>query len=136
MARADRIPYLPRQRLVTIDVTLNGVSGFVLLVDTGAERTMISSRAASRLGLDLTRPLRLEPLAGVGQSPPVPVVLLDRMKVGGTEASRIAASVYDLPPLFHVDGLLGMNFLGRYRVSFEPGTRTLVLRVPPSHRTP
>jgi hypothetical protein len=47
---------------------------------------------------------------------------------------RIAASVYDLPALFRADGLLGMSFLGRFRVTFEFDTRALVLRRPPSAR--
>ncbi|MGH2350391.1 MAG: aspartyl protease family protein [Chloroflexota bacterium] len=59
MSRADRIPFLPHRALVAVPVTLNGLLQFALVADSGAERMVISRRAAARLGLDLQRPLRL-----------------------------------------------------------------------------
>jgi clan AA aspartic protease (TIGR02281 family) len=132
--RADRVPFLPGHSMVAVRTSLNGVGGFALLVDTGAALTMISRQAAARLGIDTTRPLRTQPLAGVGNTSAVPFVRLDRVQVGASLGTGIEASVFDLPPLFRVDGVIGLNFLRRFRVTVEFDTRTLVLREPPVRR--
>ncbi len=134
MPRADRVPFLPGRALATVPVEINGVREFLLIVDSGAERTLISPLTASRLGIDLSRPVRLEPLVGVGRTPPAPVVRLHRVQVGATRVTGLEASVFDLPSYFRADGLLGLNFLRRFRVTFEFDTRTLVLREPPPRR--
>jgi clan AA aspartic protease (TIGR02281 family) len=128
VARADRVPFLTRRHLYAVHATVNRNFELALIVDSGAERMIISQPAAARLGLDLNRPLRLEPLAGVGRTRPMPVVRLDRVQVGSSSVDNLIASVYDLPPLFQADGLLGLDFLRRFRVTFECDTRTLVLR--------
>jgi predicted aspartyl protease len=128
MPRADRVPFLLGRPLAAVRATLNELNSFVLVADTGAERTVISQSVARRLGIDLSRPLRLQPLAGVGQSPPVPVVRLERVRVGASAVAGLEASVFDLPPVIRADGLLGLDFLSRFRVTFEFDTRLLVLR--------
>jgi predicted aspartyl protease len=130
MPRADRVPLLPGRRFAVVRATLNDLDDVVLIVDTGAERTLISRRTAVRLGLDLARPLRLQPLAGIGQSPPAPVVRLDRLRVGATAVDGLEISVYDLPAIVRAEGLLGLDFLRRFRVTLAFDTGVLVLRQP------
>lgn len=132
MPRADRVPILPGRSLITVPATLNDSDDLALIADTGAQRMVISRAVAIRLGLDLLRPLRLQPLVGVGRSPPVPVVRLDRVQVGASTLSRVEASVFDLPPFFRADGLLGLNFLRRFRVTFAFDAGILILREPPT----
>jgi predicted aspartyl protease len=129
MPRADRVPFLPRHRLVAVEAVLNEQVSVTLVADPGAQQTLISPRVAQRL--NLARPIRMQPLVGVGQSPPVPVVRLDRLRVGASAVGGLAVCVYELPALLAADGLLGLDFLRRYRVTFEFDTDTLVLRVPP-----
>src|SRR5947207_3209170 len=131
MAGADRIAFQPGSRLGIVRATLNRTREARLLVDSGAERTTISVALARSLGIDLTHPLRRAPLYGVGQTTPIPIVRVTHVRVGASEASGLEVSVYDLPPLFQVDGLLGVDFLRRFRVTFEFDTGTLVLREPP-----
>lgn len=130
MPRADRVRFLPGRRLVAVRASLNELADFDLIADSGAERLVISRRAAERLGLHLDRPLRWERLAGIGQSPPVPVVRLDRVRVGASAVDHLEASVYDLPPVIRADGLLGLNFLRRFRVTFAFDAGLLILREP------
>ena len=132
MARGDRIPFLASRTLVTVPVVLNGVEEVPLIVDSGAERMVISTGAAALLGFDLSAPVRREPLIGVGQSVAVPVVRLSQVQVGTSIVTGLLASVYDLAPVFRAEGLLGLNVLRRFRVTFEFDTRTLVLRSPPA----
>ncbi|MGH2354322.1 MAG: aspartyl protease family protein [Chloroflexota bacterium] len=58
MARGDRVPLLPTRGVVLVRASLNGQSGFDLIVDSGASQMVISRSAASRLGIDLSKPLR------------------------------------------------------------------------------
>lgn len=92
---------------------------------------MISRGLAALLDLDLTRPLRNNPLVGIGQTNSMPVVRLDQVQVEGSAVPNLLTSAFDLPPLFRADGLLGLNFLSHFRVTLEFDTRTLVLRPPP-----
>jgi predicted aspartyl protease len=132
MAAADRISFLAGRTLVTVPALLNRNLACELVVDSGAERMMISPRIAFILALDLRNPLRFEPLAGVGRTPPVPVVRLDEVRVGASRVQNLLASVLDLPTFFRADGLIGLNFLRRFRVTFEFDRRMLVLREPPT----
>src|SRR6266542_1477630 len=134
MATADRVPFLSGYPLVAVRASLNGAVGARLLVDTGAQGLVISRNIAALLGLNLSQPLRTQPLVGVGQTVAVPVVLLNRVQVGSSVAANLTAAVYDLPPFFHADGLLGLHFLNRFRATFEFDTRTLVLRPFPARR--
>ncbi len=130
MPRADRVPFLPGRALIAVRTALNDLDDVVLIADTGAERTVISRDMAIGLGLDLRRPLRLQPLHGIGRSPPMPVVWLDRVQVGASTVSGLEASVYNLPALFGADGLLGLDFLRRFRVTFAFDSHVLILREP------
>ena len=98
------------------------------MVDSGAERMMISHNAATRLGIDYAHPVRRDPIVGVGGALSVPVVRLDRVRIGGAVVPNLLASVYDLPPLFRADGVIGLNYLRRFRVTLEFDTRELILR--------
>jgi predicted aspartyl protease len=128
MPRADRVPFVLRARLIAVRATLDELANVLLIVDTGAQRTIISRGVAQSLGLD--SPLRLQALIGVGQSPPVPVVRLDRLRVGASTVLGLEVSVYDLPPVIASDGLLGLDFLRRFRVTFAFESGALILREP------
>ena len=131
MARADRVPLLPGQPpFAFVRAMLNEAVDVVLVVDTGAVRTLISRGVAALLGLDLARPLRFRSLSGVGRSPPVPVVRLNRLRVGGSAVADLEIVVYDLPATLRVDGVLGLDFLRRFRVTFAFDIGELVLRQP------
>jgi predicted aspartyl protease len=128
MARADRAPFLSGRRLITVRAHLNNQLDIDLIVDSGAERSVISRDAVQRLNLG--PPLRTQTLVGVGRSPPVPVVRLDRLQVGASAVTGLEAFVYDLPALLAADGLLGLDFLRRFRVTFDFDAGVLILREP------
>lgn len=136
MPAGDRVPFQQSRGLVVMRVTLNHQVNATLIADSGAAQMVISRSIVSQLGVDIARPLRMQSLVGVGQSPPVPVVRLDQVQVGTSAAAGLEASVFDLPAWLGADGLLGLNFLRHFRVTFEFDTRTLVLRPPPNRRAP
>ena len=129
MAEATRIPFIVGHKLVVVSVVLNRTRAFRFIVDTGAQRTVVSHDVAETLGLDLARPLRFEAIVTAErQTPPAPVVRLESVQVGGMRLRDLEASVFNLPPTLRADGLLGLNFLSRFRATFEFDRSTLILR--------
>lgn len=89
---------------------------------------MLSRRAAEEMGLDLTGTERKQRIASVHQVTQAPVLRLASLRVGSRRVSDIEVLVLSLPPDLRVDGLLGVNFLGQFRTTFEFNRETLVLR--------
>jgi predicted aspartyl protease len=128
MPRADRVPFLAGRRLLTIRARLDDQLVVDLVVDSGAERSVISRDAAQSLGLG--PPLRTQILVGVGRSPSVPVMRLGQLRVGTNMTRGLEVFVYDLPALLAADGLLGLDFLRRFRLTFDFEAGVLILREP------
>jgi len=80
------------------------------------------------MGLDLNHGIRYTPIASVHKVAQAPVVWIDSVQVGGQSVCRIEGLVVFLPPELRFDGLLGVNFLSRFRPTFEFDQCTLVLR--------
>jgi len=97
------------------------------LADTGAAITMLSRQVADELGLDLSHPLRRERIASVHRMAWAPVVRLDSLQVGSQRVTDIEVLVLSFPTDLRVDGLLGVNFLERFRPTFEFDRSTLIL---------
>jgi len=57
-----------------------------------------------------------------------PVVMLREVRVGTFWVNNLESIVLEFPPKLRIDGLLGVNFLERFRPTFEFDTATLVLR--------
>jgi hypothetical protein len=55
---------------------------------------------------------------------------LDRLRLGGSTVRGLEVFVYDLPPLLAADGLVGLDFLRRFRVTFDFEAGVLILREP------
>ncbi len=129
MPEATRIPFITGRQLILVSVVLNRTKAFRFIVDTGAQRTIISHDVADTLEMDIANPLRFEAIVTAErQTAPAPVVRLDSVQLGGIRVRGLEASVFDLPPTLRADGLLGLNFLRRFRVTFEFDRSILVLR--------
>ena len=129
MASATRIPFISGHQLVLVPVVLNRTKAFRFIVDTGAQRIIISRVVAATLGLNVSHPIRAEAIVTAErQTPPVPVVRLDSVQIGGIRLPHLEASVFDLPSALRADGLLGLNFLRGFRVTFEFDRSSLILR--------
>lgn len=118
------VPIQMAGRSVIVPVTLNGTLSAALLLDTGASMTMISHRVANSLSL-LTS--RSGVLAGIGGTIRAKIARIDSVKVGAAEVTDLSVSIHDLSRNPTIDGLLGMDFLGRFQVSVDPAKQLLVL---------
>lgn len=135
MPETTRVPFITEHQLILVPVVLNHTKAFRFIVDTGAQRIIISRYVAETLGLHILRPMRLEVIVTAERrTPPAPVVRLDSVQVGAVRSSDLEAVVFDLPPTLRADGLLGLNFLRQFRVTFEFDRSTLILRPQTSRR--
>lgn len=117
---------LPRDaagRLV-VGARLNGAP-LSLLVDTGADRTVISPSAMARAGFGAERGTAVN-VVGVAGSASARLVTLPTLDVGGVRIGPLAVIVHALPTE-GVDGLLGRDILDRFTLVLEGGSGAAVL---------
>ncbi len=125
---AYRIPFLPGHRMAVVEVRFGKELTADLLVDTGAQQTVVVPRLARRLEMDLDSPVGRIDLQGVGGRQVAPVCRLERLAIGAIILPHHEVVVAEVPSVMRVQGLLGLDVLRRFRVTFEFDTRTLVLR--------
>ena len=110
---------------VTVPVHINGAGPFEFVLDTGANRTVISAELAAKLALPDAGPAEVHGIAGVEPAPTVMVAQL--------EAASLTAKGLRLPALLQdrlgADGLLGVDVLRHRRVliDFRAGRVTIGL---------
>jgi predicted aspartyl protease len=97
-------------------VALNGI-GLRLMVDTGADRTVISHGAAARAGLavDGGRPVRV---LGVTGSAMASELVVAQLEVAGTRVGPLRVIVLDTPGE-SLDGLLGRDVLDYFTLTVD-----------------
>lgn len=114
--------------VLVVSCLLNDVYRAELLVDTGAAFTILPPKVLEEMKVDLSRPFRYERIASVHQTARIPVIRLDSLQIGSQRATHLDVLVLALPSGLQIDGLLGVNFLGKYRMTVEFDHHTLVLR--------
>jgi predicted aspartyl protease len=129
----DRLPVLPA-----------GINGkwVQLVVDSGAERTTISSAAADRLGLPHDPRYKVQ-LVGIGGATTSTDVTIDRLVLGGVHfpVERVAVGAFNLQNErgLNADGLLGADILLAYDIDIDVSHGMLTLyrsRICPNMRPP
>jgi predicted aspartyl protease len=107
-----------------VPVTFNNSVTANLMVDTGASRTMVSKRVA--------RDLRLSSMGsgtgyGVGGRVTVSIARVESVKVGEVEIQNMPVSIHDFSPDPSYEGLLGVDFIGRFHMSLDSAKQVMVL---------
>ena len=105
-----------------VDVVLNGRVKAKLLVDTGAEVTMISSELAKRLSLNPNNTWFTR-IGGIGGSALAFLSKVRSIAVGDATVSDVDVFVYDTG----MDGILGMTFLGEFEFNINVAEKKLIL---------
>ena len=121
---AIMVPVLLVGRSAIVPVTLNQTQRGNLMLDTGATITVISQRLAALLAL---RPARRGAVQTVGGIISVAVAQLGSIRVGEAEVVDLPVLVHDFSRDPRIEGLLGMDFLGRYQVGLDAQKQLLVL---------
>ncbi|MEO6214674.1 MAG: retroviral-like aspartic protease family protein [Sphingomonas sp.] len=109
---------------MTVPVTIGSAGPYQFIIDTGAERTVISRELAATLGLSPGREVRLTAMTGTSN---VGTVVIPSLTV-----SSIASKPIEAPALFSANlgapGMLGIDTLSGHSLSidFETNRMTLV----------
>jgi hypothetical protein len=109
------ISYAPGQRIM-VDVRINGAGSARLVLDTGADRTIINPRALRSAGVSLTT-VATGQIVGVTGSDRMPFVIVDSLDVGDARLAQMPVGVYEVAEAD--DGLLGRDFLDRFHVTID-----------------
>jgi hypothetical protein len=124
-----RVPIRIVQNITLVQVTLNRVHLVTLIVDTGAQSTIISPAIARRLGLTVPPegPRRQVSVVG-GSKLDVPFVKLSVLRVGDAIIEGMEVGVFDVAPTARgIHGLLGADFLHQFRFTLDGNERWMHL---------
>lgn len=101
--------------LLTVGVMLDGKGPFRFIVDTGADRSVISDAVARELGQTGANAVLVE---GVVRTIPAPIV-----RIGSLVSGPIERTALDVPVLprehLKADGYLGLDVINGYRLSLD-----------------
>ena len=119
-----RIPFTPGSPIV-VTVRVNGLRTLRLILDTGADTTLIHPLALSGIGVDPSRgrPVTVPGVTGAGDGR---VVALESLEVGQARVGPMAIVAYDLI-IREGDGLLGRDFLDQFKVTVDTEAQVVLL---------
>lgn len=113
---AGAIPLVGRMGVMLSLVKINGQGPFMFLLDTGADLMVLSQRLAKQLEIDIVDAEKVDVLGFCGtevaQKTMLNSVSLLEHEVSQLEGVIINSKILDL---LGVDGIVGQNFLSRYR---------------------
>lgn len=112
------IKYTPGQRIM-VDVKINGGFSTQLLLDTGADRTMISPRVLTAAGVSITKPVATGQITGVTGTDKISYVVVDSLEVGEAKVGKMPVGSYELAGTGTGDGLLGRDFLDQFKMTVD-----------------
>ena len=120
------IRFTPGQRIL-VDVRINGSASARLLLDTGADRTLISPRALVAAGVQITGSTTTGQIVGATGSERIQFVVVDSLEVGEARVGRMPVGSYNLPTTDVGDGLLGRDFLDQFNVNIDSSRGVVTL---------
>ena len=110
------IRYVPGKPIM-VNATVNGSARANLLLDTGADKTMINPRVLVEAGAPLSRPVGSAMVTGVAGSEKMQFVTINSLEVAGATVDRLTVAAYDVSGAG--DGLLGRDFLDHFSVNID-----------------
>ena len=100
---------------MTVGVSIDGRGPYPFIIDTGAERTVISSELARTLAL---RPGRTATVHSMSEVSQIATVVIPALRVGNRSVEQIHAPALSRANL-GASGILGVDTLQRERVTFD-----------------
>lgn len=131
-----RVPFLLGYRVVVVWGLLSDAFRLRFLVDSGSTYTLLSEEVARKTGLTLNEPYSWASIVTIEHVvAPVRLGRIDSLRIGTARLQNVEMGLASLSRTLGVDGILGLNVLRNFRVTFEFDSSTLVLREPASART-
>jgi hypothetical protein len=110
---------------VLVDAKINGAGPVSLILDTGADRTLVRLSALGRLGVPLVNATGVV-LSGVTGKTYGDAIWVDSLEVGESKVGPLFIIVHDAD-LRGADGLLGRDFLSNFNVTIDSKERVVTL---------
>jgi hypothetical protein len=110
---------------VGASVSINGRGPFTFVIDTGAGRTSVADTVAAQLSLPDLEPLLVH---GITTASITRSVAVERLLLSGLGFRNLRCPVLPRDQL-GADGLIGLDVLGRFRLSFDVVRRAATLNV-------
>jgi predicted aspartyl protease len=109
---------------MTVPVTIGSSGPYQFIIDTGAERTVISRELAATLGLSPGREVRMTAMTGTSN--------VDTVVIPSLSVSSIASKRIEAPALFSANlgapGMLGIDTLSGHAVSIDFENNRMTVR--------
>jgi len=99
-----------------------------LLLDTGSAYTLISKEILESIGCSLALAKRTQRIITGSGYEIVPVIQVNRFHCMGSLLEEFEILAHTLPIGAYVDGLLGMDFLGRFDIEIKLFTGEMLIR--------
>lgn len=116
----EAIPLEGRLGVAIATVAVNGQGPYQFLLDTGANHSVITPEVARSANVPAGTPIEVQGFCGpeTGQQ-----VRLDRLSIDTFAATDLEATILEseVLQLLGVDGIVGQNFLNRYRQTWQFG---------------
>ncbi len=110
---------------VLVRVKINGAGPITLILDTGADRTLVAPVALQRLGISTENGPR-GILKGVTGASDVDAVWVNSLEVGEARVGPLLIIAFD-GDLKNADGLLGRDFLAHFNVTIDSKEQVVTL---------
>ncbi len=111
-----KIPFTPGSPIL-VSARINDGGPVTLVLDTGADRTVVAPLALWRLGISTRDAPRVEVKGATGTSQ-AEVVRVDSVEVGEARAGPLLIIAHDAG-FKDADGLLGRDFLEKFKVTID-----------------
>lgn len=109
---------------MTVPVTIGSTGPYAFIIDTGAERTVISRELAATLGLSPGPDVRMTAMTGTSN--------VGTMVIPSLNVSKITSKPIEAPALFSANlgapGMLGIDALSGHSLSIDFETNSMTLR--------
>ncbi|MHC4253154.1 MAG: retropepsin-like aspartic protease family protein, partial [Planctomycetota bacterium] len=99
----------------------------MMLLDTGARRSVITPGITKELGSDPDSIEKATRIVGATGTAWAGVLPLDSVSVLGIEVTGLEALCHALPKALGIEGILGMDFLNRFRVVIDGPAETVTI---------
>ena len=120
-----RIPFAPGAPIIVSARISGGATPVALILDTGADRTVIAPQTLWRLGISTLNAPRAE-IKGVTGAGHGEVIQVASLEVGEAKVGPLRIIAHDAD-LKQADGLLGRDFLEQFTVTIDARERIVTL---------
>ena len=119
-----KIPFKPGSPIM-VNAKINGGGPVTLMLDTGADTTVVNPLALWRLGISTWFAPRAE-IRGATGTTSVDVVRVQSIEVGEARAGPLVIVAHDID-FKEADGLLGRDFLNHFNVNIDTAAGVVTL---------